>query len=638
MRATSPHPSHLIARAASCLPGLLFLTAYTCKSYVFARGVRAPLHRPAVLLSILVSALLASLAYSLAIRTQAILLGLSSLLFTVILNVNLLYWRSFHEFLSLGEVTHAWQIAPFAGLIWTLSRRADLLLYADLPAWLLLAHWARHLARPAFARWRVGLLSFALLFSVILGTYQVNSSFSHFLGANNLRVLRYYGFCHYVVKDAYWLLRATWFRFDLPARDAAEIAARLARLRAARPALPSSFGIAKGMNVITIQVESLHAAAIGLEVAGQEIMPSLNKLAKEGLVWNNCYSVVFAGMTSDAEFSAINSMLPMQGKSLAYAYSYNDYFGLAALLRQAAGYHTMAFASSEPAFWNMRRLHRAYGFSQTYYAEDLRGGREQFEDYEFLEAVAPRLASAKTPFFAHILTLSSHAPFNIPADERHALALKVKEGLFRDYLVSLRYVDKSIGQFISRLSDSGVLARTVVVIWGDHEPSLPSEDRSELLRYSRSALDEKVFGRIPLIVWLPRSLMVSGVFAEEVSLMDVAPTVAELVGVSTAQTCFLGRNLFDRVALRAVPVNGGGFLIDGQYVEGTEEFQREGVMESFALRDGAERGADPRNTVLSRGRELRSVSEAIIRWNLVSRLKGISPNSSVSGHEGGREK
>ena len=68
------------------------------------------------------------------------------------------------------------------------------------------------------------------------------------------------------------------------------------------PASPQYWQAAKGKNLIIVQMEAFQNFLIGLKIAGQEVTPNMNKLAKDHIYFSNFYQQVGQGNTSDAEF------------------------------------------------------------------------------------------------------------------------------------------------------------------------------------------------------------------------------------------------------------------------------------------------------------------------------------------------
>ncbi len=114
-------------------------------------------------------------------------------------------------------------------------------------------------------------------------------------------------------------------------------------------------GIAKGKNLIVIQVESLQNFVINLSVNGQEITPNLNKLAHESLYFSNFYSQAANWTTSDAEFIVNNSLYPIKNAPVYRTYYKNTYQSLAKVLGDM-GYSTKAMHGFRSSYWNRESL------------------------------------------------------------------------------------------------------------------------------------------------------------------------------------------------------------------------------------------------------------------------------------------
>lgn len=109
----------------------------------------------------------------------------------------------------------------------------------------------------------------------------------------------------------------------------------------------------KGKNIIVIQVESLQEFVIGKSLNGNEITPNLNKFIKDSLYFENCYSQVAGGNTSDAEFILNNSFYPAKNGAACYKYYDNTLYSLPIAL-STIGYQSYAFHGFEEEFWNRR--------------------------------------------------------------------------------------------------------------------------------------------------------------------------------------------------------------------------------------------------------------------------------------------
>jgi arylsulfatase A-like enzyme len=94
------------------------------------------------------------------------------------------------------------------------------------------------------------------------------------------------------------------------------------------------------------------------------------------------------------------------------------------------------------------------------------------------------------------------------------------------YESNIRYLDDNLGQFLGRLRSNGQLQNTVVVVTSDHGENLGEHG---LFTHMRNALFEQAT-HIPLIVWAPGRVPPARL-ENPVSLVDVMPTILELVGL-----------------------------------------------------------------------------------------------------------
>jgi choline-sulfatase len=115
------------------------------------------------------------------------------------------------------------------------------------------------------------------------------------------------------------------------------------------------------------------------------------------------------------------------------------------------------------------------------------------------------------------------------------------------YYAAISYLDERIGQVLGALRESGLQDRTTVLFCADHGEMLGERG----LWYKMSFLEQSA--RVPLIVTSPGASGAGGRIAEPVSLVDFAPTVLELAGLSADAIAGEG----DGVSL-AGAIEGGG--------------------------------------------------------------------------------
>lgn len=309
---------------------------------------------------------------------------------------------------------------------------------------------------------------------------------------------------------------------------------------------------AKGKNVILIQMESFQNFLIGLSIDGQPVTPHMNKLARERVYSPSFYQQVGQGNTSDAEFVANTSMyIPPRGAASG-VYSGKELPSLPRLLA-GHGYTAVTFHTNDVSFWNRKQLYRALGFDRYYdrsffSTEDtVAFGASDEVLYSRTAIELAKLEQEDKPFYAHIITMSAHHPFDIPESKyKIKLPARFENTLAGDYLRAQSYADYALGLFIEDLKKNGVWDNSIIFIYGDHQ-GLPVYS----LDSSDQALMNEIYGReyrsadminVPLIIAAPgilqhRQLTRAG------GQVDILPTAAHLLGISLQGQPHFGQDL-----------------------------------------------------------------------------------------------
>ena len=136
-----------------------------------------------------------------------------------------------------------------------------------------------------------------------------------------------------------------------------------------------------------------------------------------------------------------------------------------------------------------------------------------------------------------MLTASSHNPFDVPDSftlPQNLLRLSISNGKYQRLLKSFHYVDGAVAESLERLFASDLGGNTLVVLVGDHSVRVvPTFEQSP------SQQVEMRF-RIPLAL-LTRDMRSPGKVTYPVHQLDIAPTVARIVGLS-GDVAWVGRD------------------------------------------------------------------------------------------------
>lgn len=107
--------------------------------------------------------------------------------------------------------------------------------------------------------------------------------------------------------------------------------------------------------------------------------------------------------------------------------------------------------------------------------------------------------------------------------------LVMRSGLWAEhvqaYLAAISHTDAMVGQILDALAASPYADNTAVVLWSDHGYHL-----GEKLHWRKMALWEHA-NRVPLLIRAPGRVEAGGAFDLPVSLLDLAPTLADIAGI-----------------------------------------------------------------------------------------------------------
>lgn len=333
-------------------------------------------------------------------------------------------------------------------------------------------------------------------------------------------------------------------------------------------------GIARGKNLIVIQVESLQGFVVGLQLNGIEITPNINKLLEKSIYFPNIYDQTMSGGTSDTEFMINTGLYPTADTTVFSHHSDSAYISLPAKLK-SSGYGSYVFHSDRKDFWNRDEMYKALGydnfFHKDHYAQDEHIGLG-LSDESFFRQTLEMIKDLKKPFYATVITLTSHAPFDAPEiiGKTPSELSFLNDSFMHNYLRSINYTDRQIGMFIAGLEEAGLLKDSMLVITGDHA-GIPLEYKTEL--YALLGLtDDPVYDyvtwrtlhKVPLIIrpqdpW--HNIQPSPHAGGQI---DILPTIAYLMGLKFP--LLMGNNLLGSGNGSIILRNDNSYIINNKLI------------------------------------------------------------------------
>ncbi len=228
-------------------------------------------------------------------------------------------------------------------------------------------------------------------------------------------------------------------------------------------------------NVVVVQVEGLGTTLLEHDTAAGPVMPFVRSLARNGLYFPSVYQSfpatdggVFATLTSFHWTHALGGR-GVRGERLAESVV-GGYSGSLPRLLAGPPYRHYGFSgfrhrSEDFTSFTRNQGYRTRGFEALLAQLGPRAERDSgplgIHDGPLLQAAATALVSRRGLFTAHVMTTTSHAPWQVPEGAPAPLG--------QGPVGTFRYVDDSIRAFVERLqAERPDFENTLLVVTGDH--------------------------------------------------------------------------------------------------------------------------------------------------------------------------
>ena len=281
-------------------------------------------------------------------------------------------------------------------------------------------------------------------------------------------------------------------------------------------------------NVLIITLDTTRADHIGAYGCKSAQTPNIDRLAAEGTLFQYCYAQ--APLTLPSHCTLFTGRYPMAHnvRNNAKYFLNNSEFTLAEAL-QAEKYQTYAVIA---AFVLLSKfgLHQGFDFYDDILnphelAHNFKSEIPAQKVYEKFNGWLAKNSSQK--FFAWVHFYDAHDPYNPPA----AFAKRFASDPLGRYDGEIAYVDLYVGKIIDDLRARGILEKTLLLIVGDH-----GEAFGEHQEHGHAIFCYEENLRVPLIFHYPASVAKGKTVLERVSLVDVMPTVLDILELPIPST------------------------------------------------------------------------------------------------------
>ena len=373
-------------------------------------------------------------------------------------------------------------------------------------------------------------------------------------------------------------------------------------------------------SIVLVSIDALRARSVGAYGYFRATTPALDaRLAAEGALVRN--AVTAFPYTPPSHMTMLTGVEPCaHGVGGIEDRLAPNVPTLAELLR-ANGYATAAF--TEDAL-----IAAASGFER---------GFDVYHENRSDESAAPGFAgetfaaarawlaqqTGDRPFFLFVHTYQVHDPYRPPRGYVACFPGADESATLTAYEREVRYVDDVIADFLDDVDARGLAERTIVVVTSDHGDAFGEH----LWGHGYDLHDEVLL--VPLLVRAPGLVPGGRVVDEQVGVVDVAPTLLDLVGVAPAPA-MQGRSF------AALLTGRGGAFVERPVMSAalgdvtsirTRQFKyvKKGDVEQLYLL-GDDPGewtnrAAPADPWLEAGRDaLATADEACAQWRLAHRI------------------
>ena len=311
-------------------------------------------------------------------------------------------------------------------------------------------------------------------------------------------------------------------------------------------------------NIVLIMADDMGYETLGCNGSTEYQTPNLDRLANEGIRFENCYSQplctpsrvkIMTGKYNFRNYEDFGYLNPKEKtfgnllKDAGYVTCIAGKWQLNGLNRNNPGNQDVTrpnhFGFDEYCLWQLNRT-RANGERYanpliTQNGKDLPRNEDGYGPQiisDFLQDFIDR--SSANPFFIYYPMVLPHDPF-VPTPNSPEWADKSRryehDTVYFDDMIA--YVDKIIGQLEAKLKEKGVWENTLFIFTADNGTNR-SVYSSTIHRNIRGAKGETINdgNHVPMIINWPEKIKSSRDFHGIIDFTDILPTLADVAGIN----------------------------------------------------------------------------------------------------------
>lgn len=550
---------------------LLWIKTYAVYVNKFSLGINDSMQRFLLLLNPLPAGLLL-LGIALYFRGKKSywIMMIVDLIASLWLFANILYYREFSDFLSMGIIKSSGSVSNNLSLsIGEILHLSDLWVFVDviILTLLLVFKVIKIDTRPVKFRYPIGVtLLSCVLFAANLGLAEKNRPQLLTRTFDNNYIVKYLGINFYAAYNAYQTHKESATRASASSSDMDQVLKFLEKNKTT--VNPEYYGKAKGKNVFVFHLESFQQFMINYKVNGKEVTPNINQFYSDQstISFDNFYHQVGQGKTSDAETMLETSLFGLPSGSVMTSYGTNNTFQAMPAIMDQQGYTTAAFHGDVGSFWNRDNTYKSWGY-QYFFSEDYYKNKSNYsigyglKDKLFLQQSVKYIEQLPQPFYAKLITVTNHYPYELDKQNQTIEKTTTGDSTVDGYVQTAKYLDDAFGEFISYLKKAGLYDNSMIVVYGDHYGISNNHKKAiaQLLgKKSVDSYDLAQFQKVPFMIHV--NGIKGGVDHTYGGEIDVMPTLLDLLGIKNTDTIQLGNDLLAKDRNQTVAFRNGDFV------------------------------------------------------------------------------
>ncbi len=493
----------------------------------------------------------------------AILIG------TLIIYANLVFYRSFTDFITIPQLFQTSNISDLGSSILSLVKVYDILLFLDVfLIWYLIKKekYIYLTNYPKSGKVFVFALSLLLLAgNFLLAEMERPQLFTRAFDREYL--VKNIGLFNYHIYDIFLQSKVKTQRVLADGNNLTNIENYIKEnIRSDEQS--ELYGIAEGRNIIFISAESVQSFVINNEVNGQTITPFLNSLVDDPdtYYFENFYHQTEQGKTSDSEFLTENSLYPSARGAVFFTHAQNKYHAMPEMLKEK-GYKSVVFHANNKSFWNRDQIYESLQIDHFFDIEAYEVNEENsvgwgLKDKDFFQQSMKYLQVLEQPFYAKFITLTNHFPFELDEADRSIEPYDSNSNTLNNYFPTVRYLDEAIEEFFTYLKQIGLYENSIIIIMGDHNGISANHNRAMSMYLGKDEItpyDYVQLQRVPLFIHIPGHG--EGKVMDKIAgQIDMKPTILHMVGIDTNHDIYFGNDLFHDDRKGYIAFRNGDFV------------------------------------------------------------------------------